>query len=53
MGATKKVSSKTQINEIEKFYLWMERINSVHISNFQGMDRAFIAISENNNRKKK
>lgn len=36
-----------QSSEIEKFYAWMEKINSAHLSDFQGMDKAFLKVIDN------
>ena len=36
---------KTEKSNVEKFYEWMQRINSIHLTNTPAMDAAFQKIA--------
>lgn len=44
---TQKVSSKTQSTEVQKFYDWMAKMNSIHLADNERMSRAFDSVIKN------
>lgn len=46
-ASRKKVSSKTQDTEVQKFYNWMIKMSNIHLADNEQMNSAFIKVSEN------
>lgn len=47
-ASTKKVSSKTQqVTEVQKFYDWMARMNSIYLADNERMNKAFDNVIQN------
>jgi hypothetical protein len=47
-ASTQKVSSKTQqVTEVQKFYNWMAKMNSIHLADNERMSRAYESVIQN------
>jgi hypothetical protein len=47
-ASTQKVSSKTQqVTEVQKFYDWMAKMNSIHLADNERMNKAFDSVIKN------